>query len=374
MSGARAQTVYEVEFGQDFFESAQIPGFSLRFYPGSITIHKGDTIHFGGFGAPVLLPANIHPDEFIQEQASQLNDPYFDLFTDPDEGEGAFKFNNALIFGGDPSCGTAENHCQWNGNGNDILSIGEASELFVDITANAGDVIYAAGGNKGGEAIFRINVVDDAEAASTQAELDERAARLKTHDFNHASALFAKYSAKQTKHKTPSGKTVWDAWVGLDRGPISFLAMFPAKLNIKKGQSVQYHFELENEVHNAVFPFDKAKNISQNTFLFVCDPDGDAGTEPDVDAIFPDDGPPTCPGGPSQLEVDLHPQEVLEGGDGTLKSAKDFETSGIRGPESVGGGFWSEDDWTVKFSAVGKHKYGCTIHGPGFMGGVITVE
>ena len=56
---AQAQTVYEVEVGQDYFESAGIPGFSSRFYPGSVKLHKGDTLHFFGFGSPVLLPEDL---------------------------------------------------------------------------------------------------------------------------------------------------------------------------------------------------------------------------------------------------------------------------------------------------------------------------
>ncbi|MGH2694865.1 MAG: hypothetical protein ACRDJJ_08625, partial [Actinomycetota bacterium] len=53
---ASAATTYDIEVGQDFFESAGIPGFSLRSYPGSLNLMEGDTIRFFGFGSPLLLP------------------------------------------------------------------------------------------------------------------------------------------------------------------------------------------------------------------------------------------------------------------------------------------------------------------------------
>ncbi len=377
---AHAQSVYEVEVGQDFFESEGIPGFSSRFYPGSIRIHKGDTIHFFGFGSPILFPEGMTGVEAFERFALEPGDPYRNPVRDPDEGDDAWKFDLSKFAPTLTDCGTADDPCEWNGADRDLVGIPpEIPEVHYRITANPGDVIYANLFGFSHDSDFRIEVVGQNEPASTQAELDARAAQLRQDDFDKAAAMFARYQSKQSSHRGRRGARITDVWVGVENGSVSLLGMFPRRVKIDRGSKVQFHFDYEGmETHNAVFPMKTAKEISRNTFAAVCDPDGDSGTSPDVDAIFdPNDpeAPPTCPEG-AVLEFDLDPREVNMVGNGVFGGGRDLEGSGARTGQLLqpDDSVYDESPWELKFneqSPDGGWKYMCTIHGRLMSGSVV---
>jgi plastocyanin len=250
----------------------------------------------------------------------------------------------------------------------------EAEELNVTITATPGTVLYGVtfGSHDSG---LRIEVVSDPAAASTQASLDARAAQLRADDTAKAAALFQKYSDRSTWHRDGQGRKIWDVYVGVENGPVALLGMFPRRVEIKKGQTVQYHFDYEGmEHHNVVLPFNKGVNILNNTFLFMCDPDG-AGTGADQPPLEGEAFPPECPEG-TVLEIQLHPKEIVPAGNGVFTGGSDFENSGIRSLETLQNGFFSESPWNLKFREVSPDKgfrYLCTVHGPGLMGGRVVV-
>jgi plastocyanin len=366
-TGAQAQTVYTVQMGQDIKGT---PGFSARFYPPAISVHKGDTIQFKG-GAPFVLPAGTSPQEWAEESASKIDDPYGTFVADPDDAPGKVKINPVYVFPLD--CGTADNPCV--ANGNDLFNSGLFAEgpLSITIDANPGDVLYAIGApwTQNPSSSMRIDVVGNNETASTQAELDQRASKLKARDVDTARALDAKYSTKQTKHKDAKGRNVWDAWAGVDQGPVTMLAMYPAELNIDKGDRVQWHFDLNNEPHSVALPFDKAKQVAFTNFSFACDPDGDQAPGPDTAPTSQE--PPFC-ASLDQLEVEF--PGAAPHGDGVVKNANDYEDSGFHGPEVNTGGFFSQDPYTLTFNTTTDAKgikYLCTFHGP-FMRGAVVVK
>lgn len=367
--GAHAATTYEVKFGAGFFGRG-VPGFGNRFYPESLKIHKGDTIHVKGT-IPTLLEEGVHPREFFADQAHDFGDPYFVFARDTDDGPQGVKINPTFLE--DPGCGfAADDPCTHDGNS--FFNPGfDGNQMWVTITANQGSVIYGYAAPFASTSFLRIEVVQDSEPASTQAELDVRAQELKDRDFEEASALHQRYSSKSTKHKSRSGQVVWDAWAGLDGDHVSLFAMYPHKLNVKKGQKVQWHFALDNEIHTATFPANKAKEIVNSSFAAWCDPDTDSGNAPDTEPEFPENGPPTCPAN-NELELEL--EGIFPHGNGVLSSATDWEDSGWRGPEMITGGFFSEEQMTIKFNAKSPSKgfrYFCTIHG-GFLDGFVVVK
>lgn len=374
-SQARAATTYDISWGSDFFESG-VPGFSARIYPGSVKVVTGDTLRIDSSnGVPVFLPAGVSPTEAAERWQNDVGDEYFILETDPDRGPTAYNFNTNL-FVPTHTCGAADDACLWNGaDPNEILITPEAEELNVTITATPGTVLYGVtfGGHDSG---LRVEVVADAAEASTQAELDARAQQLRADDAAKAAALHQKYSDRKTWHRDANGRKVWDVWVGVENGPVTLMGMYPRRLTIKKGQTVQYHFDYEGmEAHNVVFPFKKGVNIMRNTFVFACDPDGD-GTGQDVEPTNFDSFPPECPEG-TELEIQLHPKEIATFGNGVFTGGKDFENSGVRSWQSLQDGFFSESPWNVKFRKASSDKgfrYLCTIHGPGLMGGRVIVK
>lgn len=368
-------TTYEIEVGADFFEQGA-PGFSARFYPGSVSLHPGDTLHFFGFGSPVMFPEGMEPVEAAERWQLDVGDQNFPLVPDPDEGTTGYKFDEAA-FAPTPAgigCGTQADPCEWDGSNPDEVFIPELfEELYVTITANPGDVIYGASFG-GHDSSFRIEVIANNATADTQAALDARAAQLKSDDLNKALALHSKYSAKRTSHMTPSGK-VYDVWAGVENGPVSLLGFYPRRITIKKGQTVQWHFDYEGmEIHNVVLSFNKGMEILQSAGIPQCDPDGDEGPGPDTEATFSEQGP-VCPEG-STLEFDLDPRELFETGNNVFTGNSDTETSGLRSGQLLQDGFFSESPWNLKFKNTSNDKgwrYLCTIHGPGLMGGRVRV-
>lgn len=345
----------------------------MRFFPSTMTVHKGDTITFsGGFHTATLLPAGDDPNVWVEDNATALGAPYGAFTADPDEGPAAIKFNNAVAFG-DPTCGTADAPCDYTGN--DVVNSGVfvfgPGSFTATINANPGDILYVICLIHPNMRM-RVTVVAPTDAATTQGSIDEAMADTVAQDNDDALAIHSALKAKRSKHTTTGGKTVWDTWVGYDTPHVSLLGMYPKKLSIKKGQTVRYHFQqLVYEIHTATFPLADALAISNNSFVPVCDPDGDSGTMPDNPPEM--QAPPFC-NDPTQLELDID-AGMLDSGDQVLRSRNDFENSTPRGPSTpaIGSKIGGQKSWDLKFQAVSPtkgFKYICMIH-PSMRGAVV---
>jgi plastocyanin len=216
---------------------------------------------------------------------------------------------------------------------------------------------------------LRVDVVAAGQESSPAALAQAKEEALR-HDTEEAAALHARYSARKTKHRTASGQVVWDAWAGVDGGHVSLFGMYPKKLNIKRGQRVQWHFGgLIFEPHTVTFPLSKGLEIANAFPTPMCDPDGDEGSAPDTPPSAPP--PAFCEGGPQQLELDAPQGLMLQAGDGRVRSKTDFESSGWRGTVSQP----SSAAYTLRFpktSGDAGHRYVCMIHP--FMRGRVVVR
>lgn len=353
-SPASAATTYQVQVGAEAG-----PAFSWRFYPSAIKVAEGDTLQFSAMVD--LTPAGESAEEWREKKASDLDQEYYLWQSDPDDASEKINLNVLWEFVG-PPCGASDSPCSYTGeeihNGLPFLS--QDPGFAVEVNAPVGTVFYAVN-LFGGQSHMRVEVVDPGEASS-QAELDARSAQLQERDRALAIALFNSLNNPE-KHKE-GGKVVWDAYAGYDTRNLSFFTNFPRKLTVKKGQKVRYHFELENEYHSATYG-NKAFEVLSESFMPVCDPDGDEGPGPDTEAA-PE--PPFCED-PTQLEVDMHKNFFGGAGDGKLTSGRDFESSGVRSPESLqGGGFGDGKYWDVKMTKPNMKKgfkFICLLHGPG---------
>jgi plastocyanin len=376
---ASAATTFEVEVGQDFFEQG-VPGFSGRFYPGSMKVHTGDTIHF----TPGFLgvgPQGFYPQELFGA-TNHVGSPGYFILADPDDGADAVKFDMEIFFGTGDDCGTADNPCVWGPN-TDVVFPGETEtgDAFVRVDAPAGTTLWGASlQSPDANVNFKVEVVGASDAASTQEELDARAARLKAKDFEDAHALHSRMGSKRTSHRNAAGQKVYDVFVGAAAGPIEMLASYPRRTAVRRGQRVQFHFMDQMEPHTATFGGAKAREVFNNFIVPACDPDGDAGTLPDVEptGFDPETELPTCAEG-AELEADLHDLLPWAVGDGRVMRNSDYENSGLQFPHFPEGGTFDDvnpDPWTVRFpnaSTKKGFKFICLVHG-GFMGGRVKVN
>ena len=369
----------DVQVGAPLFVEPQAnhaPADGMRFYAPALTVHKGDTVTFGfqGFHTATLLPANTDADTWVDANAFGLGKPYSFIVPDPDEGATAVKINSAAIFPSPLDCGAPTNPCPYDGSEVVNSGIFDASDLQAQTFAFSTRI----DANPGAQFTFlclvhlamrqTISVVADTETTTTQAEIDTYRDKKVAVDARQAGKLHA-----SLLQGTPSSGGVVDAYAGYDGPHFSLLAFYPRKIELTKGQTVRWHFDaLMFEDHTVTFPSKKALKIANNSFLPVCDPDGDTGTMPDEPAdptaTTLDD---VCPGGVTQIEYAVDPRFGGLAGNGVATGIKDFENSGIRG-SNLG----ISDPFEVRFAKrTQKHapfSFICLIHP--FMRGKVIVH
>lgn len=370
---------YQIQVGQEFFGQGA-PGFSARFYPGSVRVHNGDTLVFvpGFLG---MAPEGEYPQEIMGEEDTQIGGEGSFLLFDPDDGADALKFDlETFLDPGDP-CGAADNPCVWGPNSDVIFPAFDETrpEVYVTIDAPPGTTLWGASAVSPDVNVnMKVEVVQNAEATSTQEELDARAAGLISKDLEDARALHRRMNAKRTSHVNGAGQTVYDVFVGAAAGPIELFASYPRRISVPRRSRVQFHFMSAIEPHTATFGGAQARDVLQNFIVPGCDPDGDQGTEPDVapTGFDPVTEFPTCPEG-TTLEGDVNDLLPWKVGDGRVTSNSDYENSGLIFPRFPEGSDFdrNSDPWTERFPNVSGRKgfrYICLVHGA-FMGGRVRV-
>lgn len=373
VASAQATADYTVQMGSN------VPkGFSTRVLAPTrngvptIDISSGDIVNLRR-GA-ILLPEGQGPVEWASDNTQGLDTPFGFVASDPDAdlqqpfpSDALYKCNICTLPPTTPDCGaSAEDPCIFDGS--QLLFSGDVSvsgnNFFVQFDQTPGNTTWAVGVQQYNRpSSLRINIVPT--GVTTQAFIDEAAAELAAREKDEASALYAKLNSGSAKHKTASGQVIYDAFVGYDTDTIALFDMFPANLNIRKGDKVRFHFsQLSIELHGTALPLSSALEIVNNGFLPVCDPDGDGGEGPDEFSV--DFETFTCPSG--TLELDLTRDLTAESGDGKFPGGpQKVENSGLRGAivptaEDLAGGGAAWDLIFTKPNAEG-YKYICTVHG-----------
>ncbi|HEX9122266.1 MAG TPA: hypothetical protein VF984_02740 [Actinomycetota bacterium] len=363
---AAAATTYEVGVG-GFLQN--VPAESMRFFPSTVDVHQGDTLHFStdGFHTATALPVGEGPVQWFDANASGPTDPYSIIQTDPDDGPNATKFSTAVALPTDPTCGgTGQPACGYDGSAllNSGVPISGPMDFSVGVNASAGSTFYMVCIIHGPNMRLKVNVVGASDAASTNADIRSANQAAVNQDQDSAEALFAKYSTRQTWHRGPGGTRVWDAWAGVDNQHVVLYGMFPQRLRIREGDTVQWHFDtLAYEVHTVTFPIDTARDIVRNSFIPVCDTGSGPDGPPDLE------GPPFC-SDPTQLEIQLDDRHTPEIGNGVFRGS-DLENSGVRGATS----YLGDANYDLRFarrSTDGAFRYICLIHP--FMRGKLVVR
>jgi plastocyanin len=363
ITGARAQNTYEVPIGQ--FVSPV--GESMRFFPQSIQVHQGDVLNFTteGFHNALLLPASEDDvDAWIAANATGPTAPWSFISLDPDDGAAAAKFNNAVLFPTDPTCGGAgQPACVYDGTSihGSGLPLAGPLDWSVEVQAAPGEDFWILC-NVHTAMRMHVEVVPDDQPASDPAELAAEMEQQLEDDAQRAERLDNRLS--KPKSKKQGNHRVWQAYAGYDTDTLALYAFYPRRLRVERGDRVNWSFaNLHFEDHTVTGPNKKALPLAE--IAPGCDPDGD-GPGPDTPPEIPD--PPFC-NDPTQLEFDIDEDFILPAGDGKVKSPNDFENSGV-----AGSNFGGPDNYKLKFGKkLNKpYKYLCLIHP--FMRGRVAVK
>jgi hypothetical protein len=321
-------------------------------------VHQGDVITYGfaGFHTATMLPANTDADTWVAANAAGLGKPYSFVAPDPDEGASGLKFNNKSILPSSLDCGDATAPCPYDGSqvvnsgivdANDVNA--EEFKFSVQVNSAVGSTTWVLCLVHLGMRL-QISVVASTETATTQAEIDTYAGQKTNHDARAASRLHRSLLATSSR---PQGGVV-QAYAGYDGPHFALDFFYPPKI----------------EDHTVTLPAKRALRIAQNSFVPVCDPDGDAGTMPDQPADLKATTLATvCPGGATQIELDIDKRFAPPAGDGVVTSTRDFENAGIEGA-NVG----NTTAFTLRFGAktvTEPYTFRCMIHP--FMRGKVIV-
>jgi plastocyanin len=366
---AQSQTTYDVLVGQ-FLEGAPTAE-SMRFFPGDIDVHRGDTLHFtsNGFHTATFLPTGFGPVEWVDAKATLgTNQPFALIEPDEDDGDDAFKFNNGAIFASDPSCGgPGQAACSYDGSSevNSGAPIVGPVDFAATVDASVGSSFSILCIIHGPDMRMKVDVVGAGEPASDPGDLAEANAAALRQDLDTANALHERFGSRQTSHVAAGGTRVWDAWAGVDSNHVALYGFYPRKLRLDKGDRVQWHFDsLSFEDHTVTMPRGTALEIAGNSPI-ACDPDGDAAPGPDNPPDL--DAPPFC-NDPSQLEIELDDRLIPPQGNGAFRGG-DLESSGVRGANAPG-----DRNYVLRFperSPDAGFRYICLIHP--FMRGRVVV-
>jgi hypothetical protein len=364
-------TTLHVDIGA--FPSQTLPAESMRFFPKTIRVHEGDVLHFRsrGFHSATLLPASqTDPAAWAAANANGAGPgaPWALFDTDPDDGAGALKINNQALFPTNDTCGTLDNPCPFDASdATGVLNSGlpeNRLHFSVEVTAPAGTTFHAIC-LVHNAMTMTIEVVDAGVPATTQDQINDAMDTLLRKDRREARELDERLS-RPRRTLLPNGTRRWRAFAGFDTENIALLAMYPAELNIRRGDRVRWSASenLVFEVHTVTGPRRKANTIANSAFVPFCDPDGDAGPGPDEPASST--GPPCDP--ITELEFDFPRRFVIPHGDGRVTTGGDLESAGIFGP-----GF-GPDFYTLRFPRRLDNPWGfiCLIHP--FMQGRVAIR
>lgn len=358
ITSARAQTSYQVQIGASLNSPANAQ--SMRFFPNSLRLHPGDVIRFKSTGVhgATLLPEGTQPQAWLDANWAGTADPYSPALPDPDDGEGRYKLNSALVLPTSMDCGFPwQSPCSYGGSS--VLHSGIALETNLDFSVS---VNVPAGSDfwivdlAAPRVRMHVEVVDG-DDVTQQSQIDSQKTTQMAADAKIAANLIKKYS-KPTKKVSRTGKVTWNAYAGLDAPTVSVAGFYPPTLNIKKGQAVKWSYgKLLHAGHSVTFPVEYGNQISQAFVRIHCDPDGD-GTG-GTDTVPLNGNPPYCDDA-SQLELEL-PDEVLNKiGDAKVTAADDIASSGVRGKSFVK----RASAYKLKFptKVAGGLSYVCVLH------------
>jgi len=332
----------------------------LRFFPGALTVHQGDTVDAawgGSAGTPHTATLVPGANAVAWRETNQgPGGPQ-----DPSQFPWALQVPDALIGGDDnqvdvnpavggptdPSCGSSGNPCTFDGTGvvNSGLQFsapGTQPSFFAQVTAPLGTYSFVCLLHPGMQ--IPLHVVSGATSIPTPSQVATRT----TNQVRHARTVDAEVAddLAQTVKRTPVGAntriTVWAGgfWnqVSADEFPDN-----PIRAHVGDRVRVLGNFE----IHTATFP-----KSSAGTVPFITTQCEVAG--PDTPASSPAD----CVA-PTDFQIAFNSKALLPTAKDTLTSPSAFVNSGLV--------TWGTTH-TFIAKRPGTYRFVCLVHGPSMSG------
>jgi len=360
----RAAQTFSVMDGHDIPAGGRHrPADYMNFVPNTISVHKGDHITFEGeFHTATALPTSVtNPNTWIRTHARRLGQRYFFLARDDEPGR--IIFNPNVIY---PTTGCKPTACAVDGS-----TIVNSGALGVVAPTKSTFTINVAAGKSfwvicliHPQMRMLVNVVPNGKNVQSQAQIDAAAKQLIAAQTTRATALWQRLQ-HQHSHMGANGRRVVDAWSGYDVKRLELLGMFPHTIHVRRGQTVEWHFDkLLYEPHSVVFPARLAQVIS-NGPPPKCEKNNGSGDVP-VTKKF------TCPpGSRGPIEIEVGGRIFKKSGTHVVTRATGRHNSGARGGFDIS----RSGPYFLRFpvaNAKGYH-YACGVHGR-MMSGIVVVR
>jgi plastocyanin len=361
---ARAPQTFSVMVGHDIPAGGpHRPADYMNFIPNTLSVHKGDHITFGGeFHTATALPTNVtNATAWTRTHARRLGQRYFFLARDDEPGR--IMFNPNVLY---PSTSCMPTACAYDGS-----TIVNSGGLGLAAPPKVTFTINVAAGNSfwvicliHPQMRMLVHVVSAGTTVQTQAQINAAANKLVAAQTTRATALWQRLQ-RQHSHVGPSGRRVVDAWAGFDAKGLELFGMFPHTIHIRRGQTVQWHFDkLLYEPHSVVFPARLAQVISTGPPP-KCEKNNGSGDVPATKRF-------TCPpGSHGPVEIEVGNQVFTQSGSHMVTRAHLRHNSGARGGFDIR----RRGPYFLRFpvaNAKGYH-YACGVHGR-MMSGVVIVR
>jgi len=322
----------------------------LRYFPRTITVHRGAVVEAAWAGAGAPHTATMVPEanaDTWRQQNQDPGDPY--AFVVPDSAVGGDDSENvvnpAAAFPSDPTCGSeAGNACAFDGTSvvNSGFMFGDPSNepsFFVKMDAPVGTYSFLCLVHPGME--MTVNVVGKGQAVPTPSQIQAKA----TTQFAKATNVWgpaADFQAQQVvSGPVDGGHTSYTLWAGGFSHNVSADEYPDKPLTIHVGDKVQF---LGNyEIHTATIPASSIGTVPLITTQ--CEVPG-----PDTSATSPAD----C-SDPTKFQIAFNNEAVVPSASSTLTDPTAFVNSGLlSAPSST----------TFVADAPGTYTVICLVHGP----------
>ncbi len=288
------------------------------FFPDSVTIHAGDTIHFVN---PYL---EIHTVTFVPS-----GQPTPGFVVPGPSGPPQFMINPQAAnptFTSSPASFDATTY--YNSG---VLNQNQAADVVFNATGTFKFICLVHGPSMS----ISVNIVDPTADADNQTAVDVRATAQRNPLFQQGQQLAA--STKLTSETLPDGSTNWKITVGGSAAEADLVQFLPATANIKAGDTITW----------------TNSTPTPHTVTFTS-----GGPEPDLL------NPQPQPSGPPLLI--FNPQALLPAGGNT------YDGTGYLNSGFIGQGFPGQT-FSVRFTMTGTFSYFCILHDDQGMKGTVNV-